>query len=223
MESIEGEVLPSQAAILESVKQEIKDSIEVQTELARGGGEAIVQAATLVAQCLQLGGKLIAFGNGGSAADAQHLSAELVGRYRVDRAALAAIALTTDSSALTSIGNDFGFENIFSRQLEAIGKRGDVVLAISTSGNSPNVLRAVALAKTIGIATIGLTGRSGGSLRDYVDICLSVPSDLTPRIQEAHSLIIHILSGIVESFVTNDRPTCRESKVGDVPQDEDAA
>lgn len=202
MESTDGQVSSGVAATV-SAQREIQESIAVQTELAHGGVPAIVQAGTLIIASLRTGGKLIAFGNGGSAADAQHLSAEFVGRYRVDRTGLAAIALTTDSSALTAIGNDFGFENIFSRQLEAIGKPGDVVLAISTSGNSPNILRAVALASKLGMTTIALTGRSAGKLRDCVDLCLRVPSDSTPRIQEAHSLIIHILCGIVEDALVD--------------------
>jgi D-sedoheptulose 7-phosphate isomerase len=183
------------------VAKEFEESVAVKVELARTGSAKIVAAASLILKRLKAGGKLIAFGNGGSAAQAQHIAAEFVGRYRRERKALAAIALTTDSSSLTAISNDVGFENIFTRQLEAIGKPGDVTLAISTSGNSPNVLRAVVLAKKLGIATIGLTGRSGGKLRGCVDLCLSVPSDATPRIQEAHSLMIHIISGIVENAV----------------------
>jgi D-sedoheptulose 7-phosphate isomerase len=218
MKSTEGQLSTGSDATLASAQQEIQDSIAVQTELAKCGVRALVQAATMIAECLRVGGKLIAFGNGGSAADAQHLSAELVGRYRSDRRALAAIALTTDTSALTSIGNDLGFDHIFSRQLEAIGKPGDVVLAISTSGNSPNVLRAVGLAKTLGIATIGLTGRSGGRLCDCVDICLNVPSDSTPRIQEAHSLMIHILCGIVENAAVDPRHTW--GAMNEIPKDD---
>jgi D-sedoheptulose 7-phosphate isomerase len=203
MDNTEGENYSCLAATLASVEQEIQESMSVQAELSKKGIKEIVQAGKAIAACLRSGGKLVVFGNGGSAADAQHLTAELVGRYRADRRALAAIALTTDSSALTSISNDFGFEDVFSRQLEAVGKPGDIVLAISTSGNSPNVLRAVLLAKKLGLATIGLSGRSGGKLRDCVDLCLSVPSDSTPRIQEAHSLIIHILCGIVENAVVD--------------------
>jgi D-sedoheptulose 7-phosphate isomerase len=185
------------------ITQEIQESIAVKEQLARGSAEGIAEAAGLLLTRLQAGGKLIALGNGGSAADAQHIAAEFVGRYRADRKALAAIALTTDSSALTAIGNDFGFDKVFSRQLEAIGKGEDVVLAISTSGNSPNVLRALESAKKLGMVTIGLSGKSGGKMRGLADICLCVPSDCTPRIQEAHTLIIHILSGIVEdAFAT---------------------
>ena len=185
--------------MLSYVAQEIKESIAVKMELALGASEHIVQAAKLILACLQGGGKLIAFGNGGSAADAQHIAAEFVGRYRAERQALAAIALTTDSSALTAIGNDYGFKEIFARQIEAIAKPGDVALAISTSGNSPNVLRALESARKLGLVTIGLSGKSGGKMVALVDICLCVPSDSTPRIQEAHALIIHILSGIVEN------------------------
>ncbi len=185
------------------ILSEIEESITVKAELARCAPEKLAKAATLILERLEAGGKLIAFGNGGSAADAQHIAAEFVGRFRAERRALAAIALTTDSSALTAIGNDYGFENIFSRQLEAIGKPKDIIMAISTSGNSQNVLRAIGSAKKLGMATIGLSGKSGGKLRDSVDICLCVPSDSTPRIQEAHSLIIHILSGIVESALIN--------------------
>jgi D-sedoheptulose 7-phosphate isomerase len=181
------------------ISQEIQENLAVNTELARCASERIAEAAAVITRCLREGGKLVAFGNGGSAADAQHIAAEFVGRYRAERKALAAVALTTDSSSLTAIGNDFGFEEIFSRQLEAVGKPGDVVLAISTSGNSPNVLRALTVAKQLGLFTIGLTGRTGGKMRELVDICLCVPSDSTPRIQEAHMLIIHILSGIVEN------------------------
>jgi D-sedoheptulose 7-phosphate isomerase len=181
------------------INREIQESISVNADLARRTSDLIGKAATAILTSLQSGGKLIAFGNGGSAADAQHFAAELVGRYRVDRRALAAIALTTDSSALTAIGNDYGFEQVFSRQVQAIGKPGDVVLALSTSGNSSNVLRGLETARNLGMATIGLSGRSGGTMLGLVDICLCVPSDSTPRIQEVHTLIIHIISGIVEN------------------------
>jgi len=185
------------------IEREIRESIAVQEQLI-GAAQLIADAARLIIATMRNGGKLIVFGNGGSAADAQHLSAELVGRYRQDRKAFPAIALTTDSSALTSISNDYGFDAIFSRQLEAIGKPGDVVVAISTSGNSPNVLNAIAAAKKLGISSIGLTGKSGGKLRSSVEVCLSVPSDSTPRIQEAHGLVIHILSGLIESALTGE-------------------
>jgi D-sedoheptulose 7-phosphate isomerase len=185
------------------IAREIQESISVKTELARVAKQ-IAEAATAIVNCLRAGGKLIVFGNGGSASDAQHIVAELVGRYAVKRQALAAIALTTNSSSLTAIANDFGFEEIFARQLEALAKPQDVVLAISTSGNSSNVVRALETAKTLGLKKIGLTGNDGGKLRDLVDISVIVPSNSTPRIQEAHSLIIHILCGIVENSLVRD-------------------
>jgi D-sedoheptulose 7-phosphate isomerase len=186
-------------SILRVINREIEESIATKQALKTELINEIAEAGTVIVTSLRAGGKLIAFGNGGSAADAQHIAAEFVGRYRAERQALAAIALTTDSSALTAIGNDYGFEEIFSRQLEAIGKPGDVVLALSTSGNSSNVLRAIESARKLGMATIGLSGKSGGKMLGLVDICLCVPSGSTPRIQEAHALIIHVLSGIVES------------------------
>jgi D-sedoheptulose 7-phosphate isomerase len=185
------------------IAREIQESISVKTELGRVAKQ-IADAATAIVNCLRAGGKLIVFGNGGSATDAQHMVAELVGRYAVKRQALAAIALTTNSSSLTAIANDFGFEEIFARQLEALAKPQDAVLAISTSGNSPNVLRALETAKTLGLNKIGLTGNDGGKLRDLVDISVIVPSTSTPRIQEAHTLIIHILCGIVENAFVHD-------------------
>jgi len=159
------------------------------------------QAAELVSERLRSGGCLIVFGNGGSAAQAQHLAAEMVGRFEADRRALPALALTNDTSVLTSIGNDYGFEEVFARQLRAMARPGDVVLAISTSGDSPNVLRALDAAREKNLPTIGLTGRRGGKMRERVDLCLCVPSDCTPRIQEAHLVIAHILCRLVETSV----------------------
>ena len=186
------------------IAREIQESISVKNDLARAASEQIAEAATAIVACLRGGGKLIVFGNGGSASDAQHMAAELVGRYAVKRQALAAIALTTNSSSLTAIANDFGFEEIFARQLEALAKPEDVILAISTSGNSSNVLRGLETAKALGLKKIGLTGNDGGKLRNLVDIYLAVPSSSTPRIQEAHALIIHILCGIVENAFVRD-------------------
>lgn len=153
------------------------------------------------------GCKLLVAGNGGSAADAQHFAGELVSRFYFDRPALAAIALTTDSSILTAIGNDYGYENVFSRQVQAHGRQGDVFLAISTSGNSPNILKAIAAAKTAGLTVIGLTGRTGGKMREACDICLCAPSDATPRIQECHLVIEHALcAGIEQALFSAQRP-----------------
>jgi len=146
-------------------------------------------------------GKLILVGNGGSAADAQHIAAEFTGRFRIERNPLPAIALTTDTSALTAIGNDYGFDAIFSRQLHALGNAGDVLLAISTSGNSPNILNAVKSARKLHIQSIGLTGMGGGRLKDMCDRVISIPSSNTARIQEAHILIGHIFCELVDQRI----------------------
>jgi D-sedoheptulose 7-phosphate isomerase len=148
---------------------------------------------------LRSGRKILLFGNGGSAADAQHLAAELVNRYRRARPALAALALTTDTSILTAIANDASFEEVFSRQIEALGEPGDVAIAISTSGRSPNVVRAVETARRLGLRTIGLLGRDGGLVAPLVDVPLIVPAEETPRIQEVHITLGHILCDLIES------------------------
>ncbi|MCX7910323.1 MAG: D-sedoheptulose 7-phosphate isomerase [Endomicrobia bacterium] len=145
--------------------------------------------------------KLIVFGNGGSAADAQHMVAELVGRYKKERKALNAIALSTNTSTITALGNDYGYEVVFSRQLEACVDKGDVVFGISTSGNSVNVLKAIEVAKKYGCVTIGLTGAKGGKLKDMVKYCICVPSNDTPRIQEMHITIIHIICELIEEKI----------------------
>lgn len=152
----------------------------------------------MLAEALRSGKKLLIFGNGGSAADAQHFSAELVNRFREDRPALAAIALTTDSSILTSIANDSHYDDIFSRQIDALGNEGDVAVAITTSGNSPNVLKAVSMAKQKGLRTLGLSGRDGGKLAASVELCLSVPHQETARIQEVHAMLVHFFCQIIE-------------------------
>ena len=159
---------------------------------------AISQAIDACVQSLQKGGKLMLCGNGGSAADSQHLAAEFTGRFSQDRPPIAAVALSTDTSALTCIGNDYSFNDIFSRQVQALGKAGDCLIAISTSGNSGNVLSAVAAAQSLGISTIGLLGRDGGKLKAQCDVSIVVPSQVTARIQEAHILIGHSLCGAVE-------------------------
>ncbi|MEO5340823.1 MAG: D-sedoheptulose 7-phosphate isomerase [Magnetococcus sp. MYC-9] len=146
----------------------------------------------------QTGGKLLVAGNGGSAADAQHIAGELVSRFYFDRPALPALALTTDSSILTAIGNDYGYEQLFSRQIEANGKAGDLFLAISTSGNSANMLRAAHTARRMGLQVVGLTGASGGQLAALCDLCLRIPATTTPRIQEGHILVGHLLCAFIE-------------------------
>ena len=158
----------------------------------------IQQASKLIIKSLQSGKKIMFCGNGGSAADAQHLSAELVGRYMKNRKPLASIALTTDTSILTSVGNDYGFDQIFSRQLEALGSSGDILVGISTSGNSKNILNAFKVASDLGVTSIALTGKDGGIAKQISDYSIVVDSDSTARIQEAHILIGHILCEIIE-------------------------
>lgn len=159
---------------------------------------AVLDVAGALSKCLSAGNKILFFGNGGSAADAQHLAAELSGRFLKERQSLAGYALTTNSSVLTAIGNDYSFGDVFARQVQGIGRAGDLAFAISTSGNSPNVLRAVDVARKVGLVTVGLTGRTGGKLSGAVDHCIRVPSDQTPRIQEVHILTGHILCELIE-------------------------
>ena len=158
----------------------------------------IKKACETAVATLKAGGKILLCGNGGSAADAQHIAAELTGRYKTERGALAGIALTTDTSALTAIGNDYGYEFVFSRQLEALGREGDLLIAISTSGNSGNVVKALELARKIGIKTIGLSGRTGGAMDELCELNLVVPSNDTPRIQEMHIMIGHIICQAID-------------------------
>jgi D-sedoheptulose 7-phosphate isomerase len=158
----------------------------------------ISSAATAIADALRRGNKILIMGNGGSAADAQHMAAEIVGRFKLERKGLPAIALTTDTSILTSVGNDYGFESIFSRQVEALAAAGDLVIGISTSGNSPNVKKALDLSRENGCRTIGLLGKDGGPIKDGVDMAIIVAAVDTPRIQEGHITIIHIICELVE-------------------------
>lgn len=160
--------------------------------------DILIEASTKTAAALLQGRKLMVAGNGGSAADAQHLVAEFVSRLVQDRPAMRAIALTTDSSILTAVGNDYGYECVFARQIDALGQSGDVFLAISTSGKSPNIVRALELARSRGLFTIGMTGLKGGRMPDLCDLCLHVPSDVTMKIQEAHLALEHIFCLLVE-------------------------
>ncbi len=175
----------------QTLLQQVEASLQLKQVFFEQEMDRIIAQADDMAERLQRGGRILVCGNGGSAADAQHLAAELSGRYVKERRALAGIALTTDTSALTAIGNDYGFEQVFSRQVEAIGRPGDLLIGISTSGNSPNIIRAVASAKALGVRTLGLLGRDGGQLRDLLDDALVVPSRVTARIQEVHQMIYH--------------------------------
>ena len=181
------------------VTRALLESAALKERVARELAGSIAQAGDLCIQTLSAGGKLIFFGNGGSAADAQHLAAEFVGRFVKERSPLAAIALTTDTSALTAIGNDYGFDHVFARQVQALGRRGDVAVAISTSGRSANVIRAAQAARENGLLTIALTGGDGGGLAPIVEVAIVVPSTTTARIQECHIAIGHVLCEYVDS------------------------
>jgi len=177
----------------------IEESLDVKQRLQTETGEKIFACATRMLESLRDGGKLLICGNGGSAAEAQHFASELIGKmWVVERPAIPAIALTTDTSTLTSLSNDFGFDECFVRQVRGLGKKGDVLIAITTSGNSPNIIRAVDAAGEMGIITIGLLGGSGGKVLELVDDCVLVPSDSTPRVQECHHLLSHIFASIIE-------------------------
>jgi D-sedoheptulose 7-phosphate isomerase len=181
----------------EIVEAGIREAVRVKEELLRDS-ETLARMARIIVDCIRGGGKVVFFGNGGSAADAQHLAAELAGRFYLDRPALPALSLSTNSSTITAIGNDYGFEHIFARQLPGVGARGDVAVAISTSGNSPNVIEAIRLARSIGMITFAWTGRGGGELAGLADYVLRIDSEQSPRIQEAHILSGHILCEIAE-------------------------
>jgi D-sedoheptulose 7-phosphate isomerase len=181
------------------IDSSLRVNAELSVTIARESSGVIFEAALLITGCLRNGGKVLFFGNGGSAADAQHLAAELVGRFVRERAGLPAIALTTDSSILTAVGNDYGFEQVFARQIQALGRPGDVAVAISTSGNSANVLEGVKQARKRNLKTIGLTGKDGGTLAQKADVAITIPSTSTARIQECHIAIGHLFCELVDA------------------------
>jgi len=180
------------------LRRSLADSITAKEDFYRDHRQKLFQLVDWVVACFRAGNKLMICGNGGSAADAQHLAAEFVNRFLINRPPLPALALTTDTSILTSVGNDFSYDDIFAKQVEALGKSGDILLGISTSGNSPNVVRAVDTAKKLGIRTVALTGGSGGRLAGEAELVLTVPSAKTPHIQEAHLWIEHMLCWLVD-------------------------
>jgi len=190
----------------ERIKDILLESIQVKEEILRNQIDAILQIAVLMIDCLKKGGKVIVFGNGGSASDSQHIAAELVGRFKRDRSALAGIALTTNTSIITSLANDYGYDVIFSRQVEALGKKNDVVLGISTSGKAKSVALGIKQAKKMGIKTVALSGGDGGEIIKLADVSLVVPSKVTARIQEAHITIAHIICEMIEQEL------CQEQK-----------
>lgn len=176
---------------------DVKQRLLANTELM----ESVRQVAELCANACQSGKKVLFAGNGGSAADAQHLAGEFVSRFNYDRPGLASFALTVDTSVLTAIGNDYGYEKLFERQVQACAQAGDVLIGLSTSGNSPNILAAFKQAKQMGVLTVGLTGQSGGGMLGLADMCLRMPSHETPRVQEAHITVGHIICGLVEHII----------------------
>ena len=175
----------------------LADTIALHERVKQSDLQPVLAAAAAIVEALGRGGKLLLFGNGGSAADAQHVAAELVGRFQATRAALSAIALTTDTSVLTSVANDEAFASVFARQIEALGREGDVALGISTSGRSPNVVSALDAARTRGLRTIALTGRDGGAIGRAAEIHINVPSDSTARVQEVHRTLLHVICDLV--------------------------
>lgn len=181
-----------------TIRQMADESLEIKRRFFEQSTAEVANAARLIIAAMRVGGKLLIFGNGGSAADAQHIAAELAFKMGRERQALPAVALTTDTSLLTAISNDRHFDFVFARQIQALGRKGDVVLAISTSGNSPNVVEAVKVASAMEITTIGLLGNSGGALANLVDLPLVVPHHETPRIQEVHITISHIICQLIE-------------------------
>jgi D-sedoheptulose 7-phosphate isomerase len=189
-----------ETSLTDLVRDELAQSAAVLHAVAQDAAlhATLAQAALATAEALKAGRKLLIAGNGGSAADAQHLAAEFVSRLVQDRPAMRALALTTDTSALTAIGNDYGYERVFARQLEALGQSGDVFLAISTSGNSPNILRGLERSRQMNLITIGLTGKTGGKMAPLCDYCLCIPSGVTMHIQEAHLALEHMFSMLAE-------------------------
>ena len=183
---------------MERVKQFLITSGDLKYQVAKTLSGEILKAAHTIRDCLANGGKLLLMGNGGSAADSQHIAAELIGRFKKERKAMPALALTVDSSSLTALGNDYGFDTIFSRQVEALASPIDAIIGISTSGNSRNVIQALNLAREIGAKTIGFMGNDGGHMKNCVDIGIIVPSDDTARIQEVHITVGHIICEIIE-------------------------
>lgn len=189
-------------AMRDIIKDILLESIQVKEELLRTAIGQIIEITQATIDCLKKNGKVILFGNGGSASDSQHIAAELVGRFKKDRNALAAIALTTNTSVLTALANDYGYETVFARQIEALGQKNDVVIGLSTSGKAKNVISGIRQAKKMGLKTIALTGTDGGELAKLADISLVVPSLVTARVQEAHITIGHIICELVEDALS---------------------
>jgi D-sedoheptulose 7-phosphate isomerase len=206
--------MESEGHFEKQVRKSIEASIAVK-ELLLGDAKLVATVSNIteiMVSAFRAGNKVLLFGNGGSAADAQHIAAEFVGRFAFDRPALPALALSVNTSCVTAIGNDYGFDLVFSRQIEALAHRGDVAIGITTSGRSPNVLRAMSTARKMGLHTIGLTGSTGSKLADAVDHCICAPSSETPRIQECHILVGHIISELVEQAIFHEEGCLSRSR-----------
>lgn len=191
----------SDAPAADATGEALMELSRLAAELAGGAGAAVERAGELIVRSLAAGGKLLACGNGGSAADAQHFVAELIGRMGPERRSLAAVTLSVDPSAVTAIGNDYGYENVFARQVEGLGREGDVLLAISTSGRSPNVLRAIRAAHARGMSVVALAGRSGDALLEECAVAIHIPSPNTQRVQELHMALLHAICGYIDARV----------------------
>lgn len=192
---------PVEVDMKEEMAQAFRESADIKIRFIRQNAEALTLAVQMVVEAFKAGNKILLFGNGGSAADAQHIAAEFVNRFLIERPPLPAIALTTDTSVLTSISNDYGYADSFAKQVKALGKEGDVAIGISTSGAAANVLKAIKAAKEMGLKTVGLAGRDGGELANLVDIALVVDSQIVPRIQEVHITIGHVLCEMVDRML----------------------
>ncbi len=212
----DGECKQMKSSIFEFMNDQIIDSIQVKQNIINDKKlmELIEQVSLQAIEVYKKGNKIILGGNGGSAADAQHIAGELVSRFYFDRPGLPALALTTDTSILTAIGNDYGYERLFSRQIQANGNQGDMFIGISTSGNSPNILKALEECKAQNIMTVGLTGGQGGLMEELCDYCIKVPSNETPRVQESHILIGHIICSIVEEAIFGQGFTAQLQLIG---------
>ena len=184
--------------MIKTIQDELKSHLETINNVIDNMENDIQKASSMIVDTLKAGNKILLCGNGGSAADAQHIAAELTGRYKTERKGLAGIALTTDTSALTAIGNDYGYDRVFDRQVESLANKGDLLIGISTSGNSKNIINAFKVAKELGCKTVGFSGKDGGAMSSLCDINLVVPSDNTPRIQEMHILFGHTICQIID-------------------------
>lgn len=195
----------------EQIISRLRESADLKLRFAKESLDEVQNATEIILKCFKSGGKLLVFGNGGSAADAQHIAAEFVNRFNLNRPALPCIALTTDTSLITSICNDESFESLFSRQIEALGKKGDVAIGITTSGKSANVIKGLNTARSLDLKTIGLIGNDPSKIKSYADCLITVPSDVTARIQELHITVAHIICELVEDSICK-KPKKREKK-----------